>query len=394
MRADDQATRICCLTPPGQAAIATFGLSGPHAWDAVRAYFRPLKSTLSPQIPQPGRFFLGRLGTDAADEVVLAIKQVAPGVVLELHTHGGRAVTDFVLELFRGYGLEVCTWDAFLHVTSPDPIRAEAACALALAQTGRTAAILLDQERGALTVALDAIKHAAKVGATAEVVERLLALARYADIGRHLTTPWRVVVAGAPNVGKSSLVNALAGFQRSIVAPTPGTTRDVVTTQIAIDGWPVELADTAGLRAAAPGIEAQGIWQARQTMAEADLCVWVLDAAAETPVWPEPITSYPLGTGASGATLQPLLVINKIDVEPAWDVSEVKGAVYVSARTGAGLGELCAAIGQRLVPDQPAAGVAVPFTPQLAAAIESAAQLAADGQTEAALVALHLHDVL
>jgi tRNA modification GTPase len=392
MRAADQASRICCLTPPGQAAIATFCISGPHAWDAVRAYFRPLKTTLSLQIPQPGRFFLGRLGTDAADEVVLAIKQVEPGVVLELHTHGGRAVTDFVLELFRGYGLEVCTWDAFLHAMSTDSIRAEAACALALAQTGRTAAILLDQERGALTVALDAIKHAAKVGATADVIERLLALARYADIGRHLTTPWRVVIAGAPNVGKSSLVNALAGFQRSIVAPTPGTTRDVVTTQIAIDGWPVELVDTAGLRAAAPGIEAQGILQARQTLAAADLCVWVLDAA-EAPVWPESVTPSPLSTAASGTPLLPLLVINKVDLEPAWDVSEAKGAVYVSARTGAGLAELCAAIARRLVPNVPGPGVAVPFTPQLAAAIESAARLAADGQIEAALIALQLHDV-
>src|SRR5205823_6640829 len=80
------------------------------------------------------------------------------------------------------------------------------------------------------------------------------------------------------NVGKSSLINALAGYQRSIVAPTPGTTRDVVRVPVALDGWPVELLDTAGLRGDAPALEAAGIEQAREQAASADLCVWVLDA--------------------------------------------------------------------------------------------------------------------
>src|SRR5207253_6863855 len=79
---------------------------------------------------------------------------------------------------------------------------------------------------------------------------RILArLLQTQTMGRHLVAPFRVVIAGAPNVGKSSLVNALAGFTRSVVSEIPGTTRDVVTTRIAVDGWPVELIDTAGLHA-------------------------------------------------------------------------------------------------------------------------------------------------
>src|SRR4029453_3197945 len=82
-----------------------------------------------------------------------------------------------------------------------------------------------------------------------DAVELLGAVLEFAELGQHLTAPWRVVLAGPPNVGKSSLINALAGYQRTIVSHVPGTTRDVVTTTTAIDGWPVELADTAGLRA-------------------------------------------------------------------------------------------------------------------------------------------------
>ena len=371
----DAPTRISRLTPEGQAAIATFAVHGPRAWAVVQLLFRPLKTALPNDIPHPGPFWLGRLGGAVADEVVLAVKQAEPVAWLELHTHGGRAVTEYVLDLFRDKGVAACAWEEFLRYTTPDPLRAEAAVALAEAQTGRTAAILLDQERGAFTSALEAIRRAGQRGDAVVMQTGLSELARYADLGRHLTTPWRVVVAGAPNVGKSSLVNALAGFQRSIVSATPGTTRDVVTTRIALDGWPVELADTAGLRTAAESLEEQGIQQARHTLAAADLCLWVLDATAE-PVWPD---------AAAGALL---LAVNKTDAPPAWDLAKAAGALHVSARTGAGLAELCAAMAQRLVPDPPLPGAAVPFMPCLAAAIEEAYQIVGAGRTAEALADL------
>ena len=183
-----------------------------------------------------------------------------------------------------------------------------------------------------------------------------------APLGRRLTTPWRVAVAGPPNVGKSSLVNALAGYQRSIVAPTPGTTRDVATTRLAIDGWPVELADTAGVRDATDMLEMQGVRMAREATAAADLCLWVLDASAQ-PVWPE----------LQGAVQ---LVVNKIDLPAAWAPDEAAGAVRVSARTGRGMADLCAALSRRLVPDPPPAGSAVPFTAALAGGVLDGAGVA------------------
>jgi tRNA modification GTPase len=206
---------------------------------------------------------------------------------------------------------------------------------------------------GAFRRAVDAVRSSLRTGDLPAAEQQLAALDRHAPVGRHLTTPWRVVIAGAPNVGKSSLVNALAGFQRSIVAPTPGTTRDLVTTLVAFDGWPVELADTAGVRARAESLEAEGIGLALESARMADLCLWIVDASAP-PVWPD-------------SDMGPvMIVVNKIDLPPAWDRATATEAIAVSALTGAGIPGLANAIAHKLVPDPPAPGTAVLFTHELA----------------------------
>jgi tRNA modification GTPase len=356
--APEPLTRVACLTPPGHGALATLGLHGPRAWGAACELFRLRSGAALPEVPGPGRFWLGRAGAGVADDVVLAVKHAEP-VWLELHCHGGREVVRFLLELFEARGLSVCTWQEFLRHTAPDPIRAAAAAALAAATTARAAAILLDQYQGALGQALDAVLAALDGEHTAAAEELLAGLDRRSELGLHLAAPWRVTVAGAPNVGKSSLVNAIAGYQRSVVAATPGTTRDVVTTQLALDGWPVELADTAGLRGEAGAVEVQGIRQAREAARAADLCLWVLDASAE-PVWP----------GADAGPVR--LVVNKVDLPPAWGLARAEGAPRVSARTGEGVAGLCAAVARWLVPEPPPPGAAVPFTAEQVGAITEA----------------------
>jgi tRNA modification GTPase len=359
----EPATYAACLTPPGTAAIATLALRGPRAWDVVRRLFRPPL----PAGPEPGRIWLGHLGEGLSDQVVLTVKQVsAAGPWVEIHCHGGREVVRLLLETFAAHGVPTCAWQELERLTTDRPLHARAAAALAEAPTQRTAAILLDQYQGALEQALADVIAAFDRDDAGDAGRLLADLAGRAALGRHLTVPWRVTVAGAPNVGKSSLVNALAGYQRSIVAATPGTTRDVVTTALAVEGWPVELSDTAGLRPGAEALEEQGIRQAEAALASADVCLWVLDASAP-PVWPP-----------SAAVVR--LVVNKTDLPPAWDLGQAGDAVRVSARTGAGLAELCQALGRWLVPDPPPPGAAVPFTAALAARIEEARQHLAAGR--------------
>ncbi len=368
-------TCVACLTPPGAAAIATLAVRGPDAWNAVRALFRPRSGTALPAEPAPGRFFLGRLGADLADEVVVALVRPTPVAWVEIHCHGGAQVVRFLIESLRGRGVRECAWQELERRTDTDPLCAAAVEALAEARTPRVAAILLDQYHGAFGQEVAAVRAALDEGDAERAGALLDRLARYADLGRHLTTPWRVVVAGAPNVGKSSLVNALAGFPRCVVSATPGTTRDAVTTALAVEGWPLELIDTAGLREPAGDLEARGTEIARQAAAEADLVLWVLDAAAP-PVFP------------THAIERLHLIVNKIDLPAAWDLDRAAEAMRICARSGQGLAELCQSVGSWLVPLPPSPGAAVPFTPALATRVEQARAHCAAGRLAEAGLAL------
>jgi tRNA modification GTPase len=294
---------------------------------------------------------------NAADEVVVTVKRVDPELWIEIHCHGGREALGLLLEMLAKRGVQVCAWQDLEHDAASDPARAAALIALTEARTVRTAAILLDQYHGAFTRSLAMVQAAWQANDLVGVTSFLQELVRYAGLGRHLTVPWQVAILGPPNVGKSSLINALAGFQRSVVAATPGTTRDVVTTTIAVDGWPVELADTAGFRAHGGVLEQLGMERAVRTAAQADLCFWVLDSSSP-PLWPD----------FAGKALH--FIVNKIDLPAAADFAAPPNAIFVSAKTGQGLDDLCKALTQWLVPDAPPAGADVPFTAALCDKVE------------------------
>lgn len=361
-------THMALLTPTGRGAIATLAIRGARAWEIAHALFQlaPAKTTSAPRKlpdqPVVGRFWLGRLGEPGkggSDEVVLCVRQAEPIPWLEVHCHGGDQAVGLVHDVLAKQGAVACSWQEFEQQAGAGRLRVLAQEELARAPTLRTARILLDQFHGAFEGEVREALLRLHYGETNAAVAVVRQLASRQHLGRHLVMPWRVVVAGPPNVGKSSLVNALAGFTRCLVSPQPGTTRDVVTTTLAIDGWPVELADTAGWRGAAPPLEGKGIDRAKERANDADLCLWLLDGST-APILPE----KPGGNVA--------LVVSKIDLPAAWDWQELASLGRVSAQSGAGIKELCAAISQRLVPEPPPAGAGVPFTAELNEHIEQA----------------------
>ncbi len=322
-------TRYAVLTPPGTGAIAVLAVSGPEAWPLVRRRFRPAGKPLA-ESPTLHAVRLGTLGDGAGDEVVVAVTQVSPAVTVEVHCHGGPQVVRMLCELLDAEGCERAECWLLWRGGEFD---AEVLPFLAAAPTVRNASILLDQYHGAFR---DAVRSP-RVD-----LERLRQLA---PVGAHLVTPWDVVLVGAPNAGKSSLVNAIAGYQRSVVTPIAGTTRDAVRVELAIDGVAVRLTDTAGLRDTSDPLEAEGVRRAMGLMASADLVVYVVDGT-------DPVAS-PEGVA--------VVVWNKADL-----VAAPPGVLAVSATTVQGLRELMSRIVATLEPVQPRPGEAVPFGPYCA----------------------------
>ncbi len=341
-------TFVAILTGEGPGAVAVVRVWGVDAVGLAGRAFRPrsgpgLAATLE------GRPRLGRVGDGIGDEVVaLVVPGVAPEV--EVHAHGGRAAIATVVAALIAEGAERADPSAWHRHSAPSRIRAEALDDLPRAATLRAARHLLDQAGGALDGELALVRQAlaARPDEATRRVDRLLDEAR---VGLRLVPGWRVVLAGRPNVGKSRLLNALVGYDRAIVDPTPGTTRDVVAARTAIDGWPVELADTAGLRATADPIEAAGIDRARASQRRADLVVLVLDRS-------EPLADQDHALLAEYPDA--MVVANKADLPGVWD----RGGPVVSAERGDGIEALIAAIGRRLVPAPPPGGAPLPFRPR------------------------------
>ena len=367
-------THVTLLTPPGTGAIATLAVTGPNAWAILAKHFRPANGKALPASPVPYQYWFGTLGDGVADEVVVAVKSILPVFSIEVHCHGGRQVVRWLTELLVQSGC-VETDPCSLPVPGFDAL---AVTPLTLALTVRTASVLLDQHHGAFRHAVKEVLALFASNNDLLASERFERLARYASLGQHLVSPWKVVIAGPPNVGKSSLINALVGYQRSVVAAVAGTTRDAVTTTIALDGWPVELTDTAGLREATEALESSGIDRAYERMANADLVVWVVDATETNPIWPESRTSCPW-----------LYVVNKTDQPTAWDWDTASVELQpISATTGVGIQILATIIIRTLIPHVPGPGEAVPFTSQLAALIHQAQQQYLGGDTAAATFTL------
>jgi tRNA modification GTPase len=364
--------RACVLTPAGRGAVAVIAAIGPAAVSVVDACFGAANGRRLHEQP-PDRIVFGHWQSgDHREEVIV----VRGGDSLEIHCHGGAAASGRIIAALEAGGCNIEPWQDWIEAAAKCPIAAEAEIALAGVTTRRAAAILLAQRHGALSRELLLIQQQLRSGDLQEARRRLTALLERAPVGLHLAQPWQVAIAGRPNVGKSSLINALVGYQRAIVFDQPGTTRDVLTAETAIDGWPVRLADAAGIRATCDPLEAEGVFRARRQLMEADLVLWVLDAVtlgATAESDPRAAAERDLAEQfAAAAVFATVVVVNKVDLAPEWRSYIADGVIATSALMGDGIGALLAAIAQRLVPKPPGPEEAVPFTEQQVHLLERA----------------------
>ncbi|MXZ28085.1 MAG: tRNA uridine-5-carboxymethylaminomethyl(34) synthesis GTPase MnmE [Gammaproteobacteria bacterium] len=347
-------TIVACATPPGRGGVAVIRVSG----EAVRA----MTAEILGELPPARSACLVSL-TDSSGELLdrgLALFFPAPNSftgedVLELQVHGSPVVCDLLVARIcelgaRPAGPGEFSRRAFLN-DRMDLSQAEAVADLIDAASAAAARAAARSLRGAFSEAVEALvsrltglrahleatldfpdeevnpleDRALKEGFE-ELGKRFGRVSDAAERGRILRDGLNVVISGRPNAGKSSLMNALAGEPAAIVADEPGTTRDLVRAEISIEGIPVELIDTAGLRTAEGGVEREGVRRARAARDEADLVLNVWDAAAGGP--------QPRPTGRT------IVVRNKIDLTGETAGAAGDWTVSLSARTGAGLDSL------------------------------------------------------
>lgn len=383
-------TIVALATALGPSAIAVVRLSGPRAADILSALFRP-------SVPGPLRSHRARHGyvvdpaSGAELDEALATLMRAPRSytredVVEFGCHGGSVAAAAVLEAALRQGARLArpgefTLRAFLNGRI-DLARAEAVADSIAARTEASHRLALRQLRGELSAQIEAARQAAldllahleasidfaeddvtppplewclgQVGRARDVVRALLA---GAEAGALYREGLRCALVGRPNVGKSSLLNALLRQDRAIVSAIPGTTRDTLEETVNWEGLPVVLIDTAGIRDTALScdgghghLEALGVERSRRALAEADLALLVLDASL-------PLAEEDLAVAAALEGRRGVVLWNKIDLADAGTAPTLSQgqrgvpkevadwpALCCSALTGAGLGALREAV--------------------------------------------------
>jgi tRNA modification GTPase len=354
------ATIAALATPAGSGGIAIVRISGPD----VPAIAQALLGRLPPPRAATATTFRRTDGVEI--DSGLAIYFPAPHSftgehVLELHAHGAPVVVDMLLQQLTDLGARLArpgefSERAFLN-DKLDLAQAEAIADLISAGSEAAARSALRSLRGEFSRRVRTIAEATTrlrmyVEAAidfpeedvdfladetvstelAALMQSLQSLLGEAQQGFLLQAGMTLVLAGAPNAGKSSLLNVLAREDAAIVSPTPGTTRDIVRARIDFDGMPVHVLDTAGLRVSQDPIEQEGVARARAAMTQADRVLLLIDdTAADTDA-----VEFLRGQVSRGANTT--LIYSKIDLTGrAPGMAEGGDAVAISAKTGAGL---------------------------------------------------------
>lgn len=379
MWTDDTIAAIA--TAPGESGLCLVRMSGPVSLTVADRVFR---GRIRPSRCRSHTIHYGHLVDPASgeiiDEVLLTVMRAPRSFtredVAEISGHGGVRPGYRILDVLIRNGARMAhpgefTRRAFLNGRL-DLLQAEAVAEIIRSRTDAGIRAALRQLDGRFSQTVNALRDRlidllalvevgldfTEDGIEGIAPERLHQLARgiHADLTHVVneTNRWRVLrdgarvaIVGRPNVGKSSLLNALLGRDRAIVDPTPGTTRDTIEEMVDVQGIPVTLVDTAGLRIPGDSVEARGIERAERELALADVFIWVVDGT-------EPLRREDLAIADRVAKRQCIAVINKVDAVLCIDVRAVTVVaphqwLHVSAQTGVGIEDVKAEIVRCLV---------------------------------------------
>lgn len=355
-------------TPPGRGGVAIVRVSGPKVKQLMQA-------VLGREIPPRQASYLPFL--DEAGDVIdegIAVYFSAPNSftgedVLELQGHGGPVVVDLILQRLLSAGARLARPGEFseraYHNDKLDLAQAEAIADLINASSRQAARSALRSLQGAFSSAIHAISEKlvylrmyveAAIDFTDEEIDFLSDKTlsdkmeevrrdlhdtqQKARQGSFLREGITAVIVGEPNVGKSSLLNCLSGREAAIVTPIPGTTRDVLRESILIDGMPLYIVDTAGLRESDDIVEQEGIRRAYREIENADVVLYVVDASRPDLLLQEQLPSL-------AANVPVIVIQNKIDLtsqSPARTEQAGRTLISLSARSGDGIELLTEAI--------------------------------------------------
>jgi tRNA modification GTPase len=359
-------TIVAAATPPGRGGVGVVRVSGPKT--------PQIAATLVGELPVARHATLARFVDSIGEPIDVGLALFFPGPqsytgehVLELQGHGGPVIMERLVERVLELGARRARPGEFTerayHNDKIDLAQAEAVADLIDAGSREAARAAMRSLQGEFSnmvqgltdalidlrtyveAAIDFPEEEVDFLADSELSERLAAVRGHFDAvaaaagqGRLLRDGITVVLAGRPNAGKSSLLNRLAGYDAAIVTEIPGTTRDVLRERIDIDGLPLHVLDTAGLRDGTDVIEREGQRRAAAEMARADRVLFVIDTSNDPAgrAFDEERARLPAGVPVT-------LVFNKIDLGAGLPVSDtISGPprIHISAATGAGLDRL------------------------------------------------------
>lgn len=378
----DSDTIAAIATAPGEGGVAIVRVSGARAFDIADAVF--ICHHPPPSRRPGGTFIFGKvIDSDGAilDEALLLLMRAPRSYTredtIEIQGHGSPVVARRILQRVVSAGARVAepgefTKRAFLNGRL-DLAQAEAVADLIRARSDRAASAAVAQLEGSLSRQINAlydalIETAANVEATLDfsdqeipegvlnpvigeldrIIANLHAVLSTWNEGHLLREGATVVIAGKPNVGKSTLLNALLGRNRAIVSSQPGTTRDTIEESVVLGGYPITLIDTAGLRETDCAIELEGISRATRELAGADLCLYVVGS----PYGPDDEDFRVIETIPRDKLI---IIFNKADILNYYNIfaNNYHSFIYTSAMTGLGLDDLRAAIIRKFDHDAP-----------------------------------------